>query len=95
MSSQNIGAFSHSDLEKLLTAGRVEALSGFDTKHIGPASIDVTVSNGEAYRVDRLMRPSGKRQEIVRDMLSATMRAPTSVEPPGGNGTISVMTRFG
>lgn len=71
MSSQNIGAFSHSDLEKLVAAGRLEALPGFDSKHIGPASIDITVSNGEAYRVDRLMRPSGKRQEIVRDMLPA------------------------
>src|SRR5262245_30508160 len=28
-------------------------------------------------------------------MWSATIRAPTSVLPPGGNGTISVMGRFG
>jgi hypothetical protein len=29
------------------------------------------------------------------DVLFATMRAITSVGPPGGNGTMSRMTRFG
>ncbi len=40
-------------------------------KHVGPASIDLTVSNGEAYRVNQILRPSGRRKEKVRDLLEA------------------------
>lgn len=71
MSQQNCGAFSKTDMISFISAGRVETLPGFDEKHIGPASIDITVANSEAYRVERLMRPSGKRREKVRDMLPA------------------------
>jgi deoxycytidine triphosphate deaminase len=80
------GAFSQDDLTSLVSAGRIETLSGFQEKHIGPASIDITVAKGEAYRVDRLMRPSGKRKERIRDMLSALGATPItlgSVLEPG------------
>lgn len=71
MSIQSIGVFSKNDLSALVASGCIETLSGFDAKHIGPASIDITVAEGEAYRLDRLMRPSGKRRETVREMLPA------------------------
>jgi deoxycytidine triphosphate deaminase len=64
------GVFSKSDLQDLITHGRVEVLPGFEEKHVGPASIDITVSGGEVYKVGQLLRPSGKRREKVRDMLA-------------------------
>jgi dCTP deaminase len=62
------GAFSLNDLKTLVTSGRIETLPGFDSTHVGPASIDVSVTE-EAYRVDHLLTPSGPRKERVRDIL--------------------------
>lgn len=65
---RKIGAFSESDLKELVKNGRLETLPGFKDAHVGPASIDITLSS-EAYRVEKLMRPNGVRAECVRDML--------------------------
>lgn len=85
MNYSRIGAFSKSDLEELISAGRIETLRGFNPKHLSPASIDITVSD-EAYRVERLMRPSGRRREKVRGMLPSLGATPIelgSVLVPG------------
>ncbi len=79
MSQHSCGAFSKDDMISLISAGRIETLPGFDEKHIGPASIDITIANGEAYRVERLMRPSGKRRERIRDMLPALGARPIEI----------------
>ncbi|MDQ5962499.1 MAG: dCTP deaminase [Patescibacteria group bacterium] len=63
-----VGVFSRFDLETLIDLGRIKPLPGFNKEHIQPASIDLTVSNGEAYQIDRLMRPCVRREK-VRDML--------------------------
>ncbi len=65
------GAFSKSDLQDLIAAERIKTLPGFEGKHVGPASIDITVSSEEVYQVSQLLRPSGKRREKVRDMLKS------------------------
>lgn len=65
------GTFSKSDLLELIGSNRIVTLPGFQEKHVGSASIDLTVSGGEIYRLDRFFTPSGKRKEKVRDLLSA------------------------
>lgn len=79
MTTQSVGAFSKDDLTAFVVAGRIETLDGFDQKHIGSASIDITVVDGEAYRVERLVRPSGKRGEKVRDLFPALMPRPVEL----------------
>lgn len=71
MSEDLLGIFSQKDLFELIKKGEVVTLPGFDMKHVGPASIDLTVSDGEAYRVNQILRPSGRRKEKVRDLLPA------------------------
>lgn len=68
MSTNKIGAFSQFDLNDLVSNGRIKTLNGFQNKHIGPASVDITVADGEAYRVEHIVRPSGKRREKLRDL---------------------------
>lgn len=62
------GVFSKKDLTELVNIGRIETLSGFDQSHIGPASIDLTMTD-EVYRINDLIAPSGPRKEKVRDLL--------------------------
>lgn len=62
------GTFSLTDLNALIDAGRIKPMEGFDKSHVGPASIDITVTE-EAYRVDNLFTPSGPRRETVRSLL--------------------------
>lgn len=66
---QGIGVYSTDDLRYLVSSERIQVHPGFSPSHIGSASIDITVAGGEAYRVDRIMHPSGKRREKIRDML--------------------------
>lgn len=63
------GVFSKKDLTELVSTGRIETLPGFDLSHIGPASVDLTMTD-EIYRVDDLITPSGPRNEKVRNLLS-------------------------
>ncbi len=65
----NIGVFSSSDLHGLIAARRIVTLPGFQEKHVGPASVDLTVSGGCVYEVSRILKPSGRRNESVRDLL--------------------------
>lgn len=81
-----VGAFSQNDLRAIIDAGRICTLPGFKgeeygkkDEHTRQASIDLTVSNGEAYRVDKLMRPSGRRRETVRGMLHALGAKPVAL----------------
>ncbi len=69
MNKKTIGVFSQNDLRDLISAGHLKTTYGFDKKHVGPASIDVTVARNEAYRLEWFGPPSGKRGEKVRDLL--------------------------
>lgn len=87
MTYKGSGVFSNADLKHLIERGWVETLPGFATSHVGSASIDLTVSDGEAYRLDRLMRPSGVYREKIRSMLpslGAKAIPLGSVLEPGG-----------
>lgn len=64
----NIGVFSQTDLKGLVSSGRIKTLPGFKEEHVGCASVDLAPT-GEAYRVDRLFFPSGRRKETVRELL--------------------------
>ena len=63
------GVYSSDDLKALIASGRLTTLQGFQEKHIGPASIDLTVSGGCVYEVDRILKPNGHRNETVRGLL--------------------------
>lgn len=66
--NQQVGVFNQDSLKELLANRRIKTLSGFQEKHIGPASIDITTT-GEAYRVNRLLPPSQLTNETVRSLL--------------------------
>jgi deoxycytidine triphosphate deaminase len=63
------GVYSGQDLRSAIAAGRIETLSGFNPKHVGSASIDLTVTGEEMYHVERMFRPMAQRHESVRDVL--------------------------
>lgn len=64
-----VGVFSESDLLNLIDSGRIRTNSGFDAKHVGPASIDLTVTGTDMYQVEKLFRPRRDGKETVYDML--------------------------
>lgn len=66
------GVFTTSDIKGLIQSGRVVTLSGYKESHVGPASLDLTVSKNYVYEVTNLLKPSGHRREKVRDLVNAT-----------------------
>jgi deoxycytidine triphosphate deaminase len=66
--NHSIGVFNQNSLKDIVANGRIKTLSGFQEKHIGPASIDITTT-GEGYRVSRLLTPSQLTNETVRGLL--------------------------
>lgn len=75
---KSIGVFSQSNLSDLVADGRIKKLSGFQDKHVGPASVDLTTT-GEAYRVERLLPPSQLSKETVRKLLPQMGCSPIKV----------------
>ncbi|MCF7843565.1 2'-deoxycytidine 5'-triphosphate deaminase [Candidatus Gracilibacteria bacterium] len=69
--TSKIGVFSQSDLTALTNPKncRIRTLSGFKEKHIGPASIDLTVNGTDMYKVEKLFRPRSQENECVYDTL--------------------------
>jgi deoxycytidine triphosphate deaminase len=65
-----VGVYSKSDLNSAIAAGRIIKNEGFLDKHVGPASIDLTVADSkDIYRVERLIKPSEQKQERVLEIL--------------------------
>ncbi len=75
--TSNIGVFSQNDLLALIKNGRVRPVSGFKEKHVGPASIDLTVGGTDMYKVEKLFRPRSQVNECVYDILD--MMGATSI----------------
>ena len=67
--NQKTGVFGQNDLKQLVANMRIKPLANFSEKHIGPASVDITIT-GEAFRVTRLITPSQLTGETVRSLLS-------------------------
>lgn len=65
------GTLSKKDLCNIIDAGRIISLSGFEKRHVGSASVDLTVSNNEAYQLTNFFTPSGRRKETVHQLLSS------------------------
>lgn len=70
------GVYSQSDLRDAIGAGRIKTLPGFKDSHVGPASIDLTVTGEDMYHVERLFRPMSQRNETVRDVLKLMRSRP-------------------
>lgn len=73
------GVYSENDLRAAVDAGRIEPLNGFTESHIGPASVDLTVTGEDMYHVERLFRPMSQRQENVRDVLKLMCPKPVKL----------------
>lgn len=73
---QGKGVYSANDLREAIASSRIETLSGFRDQHVGPASIDLTVTGEEMYHVERLFRPMGQRGETVRQVLEIMQPRP-------------------
>ena len=73
------GVYSSNDLQQAVDAGRIKTLPGFQTKHIGPASVDLTVTGEEMYHIERLFRPMSQRNETVRDVLDIMRPRPIKI----------------
>jgi deoxycytidine triphosphate deaminase len=65
---KTFGVFGQEDLRNLVKNGRIKPLATFDDSHIGPASIDLTVTD-EVYRVKNLLQPSQLVSETVRSLI--------------------------
>lgn len=64
------GVFPKSNLLKLIENGRLRTLEGFQKKHVGVASIDLTTT-GEAYRIEKVLQPNPRHNETVRCLLGS------------------------
>ncbi len=64
-----IGVFSQNDLKGLIKNNRINTLPGFKDEHVGPASIDLTVTSSDMYKVEKLFRPRGQGNEDVYNTL--------------------------
>lgn len=62
------GVFPKSDLLHLIANERLKTLEGFEEKHVGVASIDLTTT-GEAYRIEKVLQPNPRHNETVRSLL--------------------------
>ncbi len=69
MNSVNCGVFSQNDLRHLVKASRVIPCDGFEDKHIGPASIDLTISGDHVYVLHQAFKPSARKGETVRQLI--------------------------
>lgn len=65
----NFGAFSKSDLLAAFKNGRLIGLNGFKQEHVGPASVDITITGSQMYQVKALFKPKPQKVEKVRDVL--------------------------
>lgn len=72
----NKGVFSKNGLELLFEHGRLTSGEYWSPGHIGPASVDMTISS-EIYELDYFLLP-GKRQ-TVRSMLESVSRRPINL----------------
>ena len=63
------GVFTKSDLEALVSAGRIRKGRSFKQEHIGPASIDMTIDLDHAYEVERIFRPRQQDGEKIADII--------------------------
>jgi dCTP deaminase len=75
----NKGVFSKQGLEHLFEYGRLTRGEFFKNEHIGPASVDLTISS-EVYELDYFLLP-GKRQ-TVRSMLKKISHRPIAIGDP-------------
>ncbi len=64
------GVFSKNDLLGLISSDRIMPLNGFEIKHVGPASVDLTVSGGFVYELRTAFKPSSRKNETVRELLT-------------------------
>ena len=69
MITNGYGAYSRTDLMAAIESGRVQTLDGFKSEHVGPASIDLSISGGDLYEVDALIKPQSFANESVLDVL--------------------------
>lgn len=69
MNKQSYGVFSQNDLSGLVKAGRIIPLQGFLDSHVGPASLDLTISGDNVFELDRAFKPSARKGETVRELL--------------------------
>lgn len=75
---QKSGVFSKNDLQTLVEKGRIIPGSTFSPKHIGEASVDITVTD-EAYIISRVLQPNPVCCESVRDLLPMMGARPISI----------------
>lgn len=64
------GVFPKVDLLELIQNGRIRTLEGFKEGHVGVASVDITTT-GEAYRIEKVLKPNPRHNETVRSLLSS------------------------
>lgn len=72
------GVFTKINLLALIENGRLKPLEGFNEKHVGVASVDLTTT-GEAYRIEKVLQPNPRHNETVRCLLKSMGASPISL----------------